>query len=399
MKNSSDRRTDPPKKRIHALVSSMGTASKAELLPASGMTGSSLTRLLDEMVAEKLLSASRLGPSSGGRKPILYEINPESGYFFGLEISRRTSSLGFFDARMNAKALLHWRMDEAMTPEQLVDFAARNIRSILSDHRIEPSQVRGIGIGAVGPLDRKRGLLIAPLHFPAPGWKDVPICRLLEERTGIPARLENGANAALLGERWAMRGDNPQHLLHVHAGIGIRTAMMSGGSLVHGSVDMEGAAGQMIIQMDGPRLHSDGNYGAWEAFASVQAIERKAQADAKAGRRDVPGAAAVPPERITYDMVLQGLHDGSPYAREIFLQAAVHLGIGLANLINVLHPETVLLGGALIRSSDHVYRTAIETARRNIYYSPHYSPVFSKGVLQEDAVVFGAALTVWQEEP
>ncbi|MBB3111014.1 putative NBD/HSP70 family sugar kinase [Paenibacillus phyllosphaerae] len=383
-----------PKKLIYTHIARQGVTSKAELMPLSGMTSSSLTRLLEEMVADKLLITG-YGPSSGGRRPILYEVNADYGYFFGLDISRRTSTLGFFDAKMNSKALLRWRMDEAMTPEALIDYVVLNIRSIMLDHHIQPHQVVGIGIGAVGPLDRKTGVIIEPSNFPARGWNQVPICKLLEERTGIASRLGNGADAALIGEHWSMRSENLQHMLYVHAGVGLRSAMMSGGHIVHGSVDMEGAVGQMIIQMDGPRLHDHGNYGAWEALASVQALEKRARAVAKTGRADIPGAGQVPPERLTYDVLLQGLHSGNAYAREIFTQSAVCFGIGLANLINVLHPESIVLGGPLINSHELYFQTAIDTAKRNIYYYPDYVPSFSKGKLQEDAVAVGSAMMVW----
>ncbi|WP_337099880.1 ROK family protein [Paenibacillus sp. YIM B09110] len=385
-----------PKKLIYMHVAQHGMTSKAELMPVSGMTSSSLTRLLDEMLTDKLLLTFQ-GQSSGGRKPILYDINPNYGYFFGLDISRRTSTLGFFDAKMNAKALMRWRMDEAMSPPELIDYVVRSIKSIMQDHHIERNQVIGIGVGAVGPLERGKGIISKPSDFPSPGWTHVPICSLLEEKTGIPARLENGANAALIGEHWSMRSENLQHMLYVHAGVGLRSAMMSDGHIVHGSVDMEGAVGQMVIQMDGPRLHDRGNYGAWEAFASVQALVKRARADAKSGRTDIPGAAHISPERITYDMLLHGLHAGSAYAQEIFTQSAVHFGIGLANLINVLHPETIILGGTLINSNELFYQTAVDTAQRNTYYYPDYVPSFTKGILREDAVAIGSALLIWKD--
>lgn len=177
-----------------------------------------------------------------------------------------------------------WRMDEDMTPERVVDHVASNMKAILRDHRIERSQVIGVGVGAVGPIDREHGIIVKPLYFPSQGWVNVPICRLLEERTGFQALLENGANAALMGEQWAMREHNPMHMMYVHAGVGLRSAIISSGQIVHGSMDMEGAIGQMIIQTDGPRLNEGGNFGALEALVSVQALEKQAQAQAKMGR-------------------------------------------------------------------------------------------------------------------
>ncbi|WP_246120330.1 ROK family transcriptional regulator [Cohnella terricola] len=385
-----------PKQLIYSHIAEHGVVSKAELLARFSMTSSTLTRLLEEMVSEGLILASGFGPSSGGRRPILYETNPEFGYFFGLEISRFSSSLGFFDVRMNPMSFTRWRMDEAMTPERVVDHVAANMKAILSDHKIDPRQVVGVGIGAVGPLDRERGMILKPLYFSSPGWVDVPICKMIEERTGFPAMLENGANAALMGEQRAMRGSKPMHMLYVHASVGLRSAMMSYGQIIHGSIDMEGAIGQMIIQTDGPRLNEDGNFGALEAFVSVQALEKLAQARAKMGGQAWTDKLRVPPDQIRYDHLLQELRQGNPPVEEMFRQAASYLGIGLANMINMFHPEMVVLGGALMNSFDRFYETAIEIARKNIYYYPQYEPVFTKGELREDAVATGAAFMVWK---
>ncbi|MBD2867224.1 ROK family protein [Paenibacillus sp. IB182493] len=384
------------KKLIYTRVAEQGVVSKAELLAAFSFTSSSLTRLLDDMVAERLLVTSGLGPSSGGRRPILYEINPGYGYFFGLEISRRYSTLGFFDMKMNPMSLIRWRMDEAMTPEQLIEYVSNNIRSIIHDHKIDKGQIIGIGIGAVGPLDRQKGIILRPLNFPAAGWEDVPICAMLEEKTGIPAMLENGANAALLGEHWAMRGENLQHMLYVHAGVGLRSAMMSYGQIVHGSIDMEGSIGQMIIQTDGPRLEERGNYGALEAFVSVQALEKQARAHAKMGRADLLQDGLIAPDKLNYDALLHAVAQQNGYARELLMQSAVYFGIGLANMINMFHPEKIVLGGVLVSSTEPFYQTAIEIAQKNTYYFPDYRPSFSKGALKEDAVAAGSALMVWK---
>lgn len=389
-------RLPSPKKMVYYDIAERGTASKAELLGRFSLSGTSLTRLLEEMAAEGLILASRLGPSSGGRPPILYETNPDYGYYFGLEISRFHSSLGLFDMRLNPLSFVRWRMDESMTPPALADRVAEAARAALRERGIEPGRVLGVGIGSVGPLDRENGIILQPLHFPAAGWSNVPICRLIEERTGFEAQLENGANAALIGEHWSMRSSNPQHMLYVHTGIGLRSAMMSYGQIIYGSVDMEGAIGQMIVQSDGPQLYDGSNFGALEAYVSVQALEKRAQTHAIMGISPLPELFGVSPEEIRYDLLVEALRREHPYAVELFQQAASFFGIGLANMINMLHPEIVIVGGALIQSHESFLRTAIDIARKNTYYHPQYQPVFSEGELKEDAVATGAALMMWK---
>lgn len=287
-------------------------------------------------------------------------------------------------------------MDEDMTPEKFVKQTATTIRTLLFDHKLTIERIKGIGIGAVGPLDRDAGIILNPLYFPAKGWTNVLICKLIQEQNGITAKLDNGANTALLGEHWAMRKSQLQQMLYVHVGVSLRSSMMSYGQIVRGSVDREGSIGQMIIQTDGPRLHDHGNYGALEAYVSVQAIERLAQSEAKLGRSGLISRSPVKPEDIKYDLLLSELTLEKPVALELFLKSARHLGIGLTNLINIFHPECIILGRTLINAHESFYRTAIKVAIGNTYYYPEYMPLFSKGILREDAVATGAALMMWK---
>ncbi|MFC4101403.1 ROK family protein [Paenibacillus xanthanilyticus] len=386
------------KKLVYQSIAKRGIVSKTDLLGQYELSTSTMNRLLEELTGDGYIEEVGFGPSSGGRKPILYQASASRGYIVGLEISRFYSALGLFDLHLNAKTLIRWRMDEDMTPEAFVVHAARQLDAMLKDHRLGRELIIGIGIGAVGPLDREKGRILKPLHFRAPGWTDVPICELIERETGIPAMLDNGANTALMGEQWAMRDERPdlQHALYVHAGVSLRSAMMSHGQIVHGKVDMEGSIGQMIIQAGGERLGSHGNYGALESYVSVRALEKLAQTEAKIRRDELLPLRQSSPDTIAYDRLLSELSQNNAQVLELFLRTARHFGIGLANLINVFHPELIILGGPLVTAHERFYQTAIEVALTHTYYYPEYVPAFSKGVLREDAVATGAAHMVWK---
>ena len=257
------------KKLVYDRISYLGTVSKADLLQHFSLASSSMTRLLEEMTSQGLIVLSGFGHSTGGRKPVLFQTNPKYRYLLGLEISRMYSTLGLYDLHLNSLSLIRWEMNAQLTPELLVKYVGEASDKFLAKEGISSEQVLGIGIGAVGPLDRKHGIILEPEFFPSPSWRDVPICEMLTQRLGIPAKLDNGANTALIGEHWALRSDNIEHALYVHAGVNIRSAMMSGGNIIRGAVDTEGAVGQMIIRTDGPRLRGKGNFGALEAFVSV----------------------------------------------------------------------------------------------------------------------------------
>lgn len=383
------------KKQVYDRISYLGTVSKADLLQHFALASSSMTRLLEEMTSQGLIIASGLGSSTGGRKPVLFQTRPKYRYLLGLEISRIYSKLGLYDLHLNTLSVIRWEMDAQMTPEHLADYVETAAADFLAKEGISADQVLGIGIGAVGPLDRKQGVILEPELFPSPHWKNVPICDMLTARLGIPAKLDNGTNTALIGEHWALRNDNIEHALYVHAGINIRSAMMSGGKLIRGAVDTEGAVGQMIVQTGGPRLRGKGNYGALEAFVSVPSLVERVRTQLKTGRSSL--LSPISPDRVNFATLLDALSQGDLLVKEQFAETARYLGIGLANLINTFHPEYVILGGPLVSAEPLVFNIALETAKSNIYHYPEYSPVFSHGMLTDEAVATGAAIMVLHE--
>lgn len=383
------------KKQVFDRIIRSGLVSKAELMKRLTVTSTSLTRILEELLTDGLILASELGRSTGGRKPILYRVNPSHRAVFGLEISRFSSSIGLYDLNLKPLAFERWKMDDQMTPERLIGKITVLAERMLNDCHIEREKVIGIGIGAVGPLSREDGIMLKPRYFPAEGWSNVAICERLEQKLGLHALLDNGANTAIIGEHWALRTEEVEHMLYVHAGVGLRTAMMSGGQIVRGAVDMEGSFGQMIIQTDGPRLGDEGNYGALEAMVSIPALEKKIRSQLTLGRSST--LIALPAEDIRFDALQDAFAKGDSFVTEQFMQTATYLGIGIANLINILHPEAVILGGPLVNVDKKIYDTVIEVARSNTYYSPQYEPRFSQGQLTEDAVTAGAAVMLLQE--
>ncbi|MBT2290960.1 ROK family protein [Paenibacillus albidus] len=383
------------KKQLYNRISYLGTVSKADLLKDFSLTSSSMTRLLEEMLAQGTILASGLGNSTGGRKPILFQTNPSYRYVFGLEISRIYSTLGLYDMHLNALSVVRLKMDKGMTPERFVDHVTKEAKAFLLTHKLSVQDVLGIGIGAVGPLDQKNGVILKPEFFPSNSWRNVPICAMIEDTLQIPAKLDNGANTALIGEHWALKDESIQHVLYIHAGINIRSAMISEGQVLRGAVDTEGAVGQMIIQTNGLRLRNQGNYGALEAYVSILALEDRIRTQLKMGRSSL--LSGLPPEDISFAALIDALSEGDPLVEEQFTETAAYLGIGLANLINALHPEYVILGGALVNAHPLVYNTALEIAKKNTYHYPEYSPVFSQGMLKDEAVATGAAILLLHE--
>jgi predicted NBD/HSP70 family sugar kinase len=382
-------------KQIYASIRRQGTMSKLDLMQASGLTGSTLTRILDELTAQGLLEEVGFGESTGGRRPILYQTNATYGYALGLDISRTYSKLVLTDLHLRKLQSHTWVMDAAMTPDRLIHEAAAKAQEMIAAQGIPADQVLGLGIGAVGPLDRMNGVFIDPLNFPSEGWQGYEINRIAGEQFHLPIVLDNGANAAILGEYWNAAGEQLEHLLYLHIGVGIRTSMIVGGSIVYGAIDTEGAIGQMIIQADGlPSRQRSGNYGALESYATTYSIEQAAKSQLKLGRASLLRDQVTRIEDLSYPLIESCLEQGDELTRELFVNAASYCGIGLANLLNILHPQKVILGGPLISGNDVFFNHAIDVALQKMYASSVYQVLFEKSKLGDDAVMLGAAATL-----
>lgn len=396
--NVKERIPSPKAKELFYDIRRKQEISKSDLLASSGLTISTLTRVLDELVSIGVISESGLGASTGGRRPILYQVRGEYGYAFGLDVSRVVSRLILLNLAGQTLETAEWDMTVDMTPERLIGEVVGRAREWIAAHGIPLDQIIGMGIGAVGPLDREAGIIEEPEWFAAPGWQHVEIVRLIEEALHVPVLLDNGANAAIVAEAWANRGKDFRHMLYVHGGTGLRLSMMSDSKLIYGAADMEGSFGQMIIQADGiPYRTAKGNHGCLDSYASVHAIEREVNSRLRIGRSSRLQQMLEPGEPARFSHIMQALKQMDPMVTEVVTQAATYFGIGLANLLNILYPEKVVLGGPLMTDSNLFFYTATQTAIRKTYHYPKYQVIFSKGSYGEEAIAVGAALLMLEQ--
>ncbi len=202
----------------------------------------------------------------------------------------------------------------------------------------------GVGVAAPGPLDAAAGLMVGPPTLP--GWHDVPLAALLQERLGLPVRLENDANAAALGEWRFGAGQGTRHMVFVTVSTGIGGGVIADGCLLHGRRGLAAEIGHMTIADGSQERLFGGAPGAWEALASGTALGRKAtrQAAGPAGHalRELAGSAT-----LTARHVVEAARAGDPLAMTLLAEEARLLGLGFVNLLHLYSPERIIVGGGL----------------------------------------------------
>ncbi|MDR0539313.1 MAG: ROK family protein [Spirochaetaceae bacterium] len=189
------------------------------------------------------------------------------------------------------------------------------------------------GLCCGGPLDSRRGLILSPPNLP--GWDEVPITRILEDRFGCPCLLENDANACAVAEwRWGA-GQSCQNMIFLTFGTGMGAGLILDGRLYRGALDLAGEAGHIRLAEDGPEGY--GKRGSFEGFCSGGGISR-----AYAARTGVTISAAEVCERAAH---------GEKTALDVTGQCAFYLGRALAILIDLLNPDRIVLGSIYARAA------------------------------------------------
>ena len=234
--------------------------------------------------------------------------------------------------------------------DRLITLAQRTIER--TRREVRGADIIGVGVGAPGPLDTKRGIV---LLTPNLGWVNLPLRQIIHERLGLPAALDNDANCAVLGEWWMGAARGTRNAIGITIGTGIGGGIIVDGKLYHGASDCAGEIGHTTIDTEGRRCKC-GNYGCLEAYASGPNIALRAVEELKAGAvsrlADYVGGDL---RQVTAQTVYQAAHDGDQLALEVVNDTAKFLGVGIANLLNVFNPEVVVVCGGVTLAGDRLF--------------------------------------------
>ncbi|HSJ75612.1 MAG TPA: ROK family protein [Gemmatimonadales bacterium] len=234
--------------------------------------------------------------------------------------------------------------------DRLITLAQRTIERTRQE--VRGADIIGVGVGAPGPLDTKRGIV---LLTPNLGWVNLPLRQIIHERLGLPAALDNDANCAVLGEWWMGAARGTRNAIGITIGTGIGGGIIVDGKLYHGASDCAGEIGHTTIDTEGRRCKC-GTYGCLEAYASGPNIAMRAVDELKAGAvsrlADYVGGDL---KQVTAQTVYQAAHDGDQLALEVVNDTAKFLGVGIANLLNVFNPEVVVVCGGVTLAGDRLF--------------------------------------------
>jgi glucokinase-like ROK family protein len=343
--------------------------SRVELARHTSLSTTTITNLTAELLADGIIQEQLAGVSSinsqVGRPRTMLQLITEARYAVGVHIGIGLVRVAITDLRAGFIHHVMTTFDLNTPAERVIEQIAESIQTTITESGVEKQKILGVGVGASGLVDFEAGVNVLSVRL---GWHDVPIADLLQTRLNLPVCVDNNVRCMALGEAFFGAGRGVSVLAFVYGRIGVGAGFVVNGQVFRGSGAGAGEIGHTIMVPKNGELCSCGNTGCLETLVSERVLIRqafelaKSQPESKLADYLRRGASANPLE-----MVFSAACDGDEGANRLVKELATQLGIALSNLVNVLNPELILLGGLFSQGCDLILPVAEKTMRETAF--------------------------------
>jgi N-acetylglucosamine repressor len=315
-------------------VREKGPISRAEIASETALQRSTISLIVDDLKGGGLLEEV-YGESTGGRPPILLSLRTADAMAIGVDLGTARTVVATSD--LAGRVL---EQDEFPTDPRADKTISQIIKCTRSLIRKTRGTIEGIGISLPGLVDQESGTALVIPHFK---WRDLEISKQIGAATGLTVSVDNDANAAALAELWFGRPEirEVRDFILVLIEEGVGTGIVFDGQIYRGESGAAGEFGHMTIGEGAPIACAAGSRRCWEAFASERAALAR-YAKLKQGSNSKGG--------VNFGQLVDRALEGERAAQSAIQETAHYLGIGIANLIQGLAPEAVIVGGPMVRA-------------------------------------------------
>ena len=365
------------KQALIRLLYRRGRSSRRDIADCLSVSLATVSGIVRDLLGEGTLVEADFMASRGGRRAAVIALNPQLACAIGVEVSYRR--IAAVRADLSGK-ILDRRVTVDLRPEReaALRTIADSVTALFPDDR---GRLAGIGIGVSGIV--RESDLVSRRRPGAEAWADVPLAGWLEKHVGERPVVLNDVSAAALGEHRFGGWDDAPNMVCLHMGPGIAAGIIAHSEVYRGATGNAGEIGHTAVQDNGPICYC-GNRGCLETLASPDAIIRK-YAEA-VGRNGMDAGRAIGIADI-FDAAVEG----DRFAYTVLEEAGNDLGRAAANLVNILNPSLMILGGALARSRGPLVSTLKRVLESRILPALRGTVTVELSRLGEDACVLGAA--------
>lgn len=369
------------------LIRTLGPISRVELAETTGLTQATMSTVVRQLLGEGLVVETGRGESTGGKPPVMLDVNPDARFAVGVQLGRE--SITYVVINLSGAIVGRTRTTGIGTsePTDMVQRLAAEVDRTLEGLGIEKASVVGVGVVAPGPLDVGRGMILHSPHLGA--WLDVPIRSMLSDAVGLPVILDNDATAAAIGDFWSGKLDHAVAHATVYMGTGIGAGVLIDGIVFRGASSNAGELGQVVVT--GP----DGARSYLEEVADPGAVVRRARETGDARRLGLLGDD----DFADFRAIAMAAARGDAGAGTLIEESAEHVADAMLTMANLFDLDSVSLAGPAFAVAGPAYVRAI-TQRLNTEFfahTQHRVRVRLSTDVSDAAAVGGAALVLQTE--
>lgn len=360
--------------------------SRADIARRTGLSRSTVSEVVTELLATRLVDEAGEGASSGGRRPIVLEFQDDACVILGVDMGATHVSVALTDLRGR---VLAWenrpfpvRSDPEGTRALIAEFCAECLRSWGGD----PTRLVGIGIAVPCPVDPRHQDRFSTHVLPA--WKGRAGFEALGARFGAPIFIDNDANLGAVAERWWGAGRGFDDFTYIKVATGVGAGHMVGGRIARGASGVAGEIGHMAIDLSGDPCDC-GNRGCLQTFVGASSLVKRA-------RQLLPEypTSVLHQGALTIDAIENAALADDPLAIHVISTAADYLGIAVAGVLNLMNPGAVIIGGGIARLGERLLVPLRETVLRRTFVSSVAASEIMSSALGPRSIAIGAATIV-----
>lgn len=360
--------------------------SRAEIAQRLALSRSTVSEIVETLLTSGLVAEAGIGVSRGGRRPIVLEFQDDAGLILGVDMGQSHVSVALTNLRGQVRAWHHRDFDVREHPDGAKALIKELSAAALAAIPGAASRLVGIGIAVPSPVDPKHPDRLSELALPA--WHGKHGFKPMLSKYHVPVRVDNDANCGALAEHWwgAARGLDDFTYIKVATGIGAGHFM--GGSIRRGARGVAGEIGHVAIDPRGEPCVC-GNRGCLTTLVGGHALVARAKVLRKAFPKSVLSSG-----EITLGRLEDAALADDPLAMQVVHEAAEHLGVAIAGVLNLMNPAAVLIGGQVARLGERLLAPVRASALRKTFVTSVASTEIRASQLGPQDVALGAATLV-----
>jgi len=360
---------------LHLLLK-QDSISRVDLSRMTGLTKTTISSIINEFIALDIVEeSSTISTGNVGKAPIPLHIRTDAVYTIGVHLGREKVKTVLMDARMNVISRKRGLSYERLGPKGVLESLFLSIDDSIKDAKKHNIEVGAIGIGVPGPLNAETGIVSHPPKFV--GWKDVPLGKIVNQRYKLPVWIENDANVGVLAEKWHGGGKDLRNFVYILINEGIGAGVVIDDELYQGAYDYVGEIGHILF-------YDRGKFRYLEDISGADVLIKYARSRGL----DIKDIKEIP----------NLLQKNDKVTKSIVKQIATRIGAAVIDVIHIIGPETVFVGGKMAVLGDALIQPIREIVSMYLFGDQEVDVRLSE---ISDAVAVGAAIyatTRWLEK-